>query len=79
MIKVEVTQSDIDHGTRQSNTSCPIAIALERITGERWSVGQSHCRSIRASHYEYLPYDAQQFVRRFDIGAPVAPFCFYTC
>lgn len=39
ILTVDVTQDDIDHGTRQSSCGCPVALALKRAGHLYVSVG----------------------------------------
>lgn len=84
-MRIEVTQSDIDHGERGSCTACPIAIALERHLGCHVTVQENDtevappCAWIRIQRdgsQHQLPGSAESFIRRFDDGKSVAPFAF---
>ncbi len=79
---IEVSQEDINHGNRSSCRHCPVARALNRATGRRWSVGtRSFVELINNNIDQKLPYFgippiASEFIRRFDEESPVQPFAF---
>ena len=75
---IEVTKEDIEKGKPQNAVACPIAIALERQTGHKWSVGVRYCTRLAAWTWNdlLLPPAAVRFVRAFDLGCDVAPFAF---
>lgn len=79
-ITVEVTQADIDAGLRGNCAKCPVALALNRATGEEWLVYEEY--AIRnCDHLDVpLPGECQSFVERFDEpeedDVPIAPFSF---
>lgn len=75
IIQVNVTPEHIKNGKPRKPCSCPIALAVsEKVTG--WvRVGPWDVRA--GSHgYADLPEVAQQFMRKFDGGYRVDPFCF---
>lgn len=72
---IDVTREDIEDGERDSCTSCPVAIAIQRATGKVASVDYGRlelpgCATIR------LPDFVEKFTLDFDSGAPVEPFSF---
>lgn len=75
-IRIEVTQADIDRGTRSDCAACPIALAAARavgfpceadLTGLWFPLGMGHY---------VLPAAASDFVLAFDAGETVQPFAF---
>lgn len=75
---IEVTKEDIDKGKPMNSGACPLANALERRTGHKWSVGVRYCTRLAVGTWNDLPLPpaAVQFVRAFDLGCDVAPFAF---
>ena len=75
---IHVTQEDIDHGRRRSCTNCPVALALERITGEMWEVGLLSAWKLLEKSYpsKTLPKKAHKFILAFDEGRKTKPFSF---
>lgn len=77
-IDVEVTQDDIDKGTRRSCSECPIARAFERTTGLFASV--KLFGGIMVTYYGTGPAvilrhcaEAISFIKDFDEGMKVKP------
>ena len=73
---VKVTRRDIKNGHLKDEKSCPIALALRRLSfkgckvdGYDWSFGNAEAK---------LPKSARNFVEAFDNGKPVKPFSFRT-
>lgn len=76
-ITVNVTQGDIGNGIQCSRHSCPIALAVKRVTHEDClSVGAFQINYGPASKSLQLAEDAINFACRFDMGQPVKPFTF---
>jgi hypothetical protein len=78
--KINVTQDNIDSGTRASYRSCPVAQALHDATGQDWwvaafSAGNSD-RFVTNCKFLELPSCAVDFVESFDKGHSVEPFTF---
>ena len=77
-MRVTVTADDIAQGTPGSVRSCPIALAIDRATGNNgplWKVdGECAYRDDEPDHM--LPEAAREFVRSFDVGGYVEPFEF---
>jgi hypothetical protein len=77
-IRVVVTADDIERGKRCDLWSCPIALALFRVTGAKWEVGDhsaSEIGRVRETEVE-LPDAAASFVRDYDNGEFPEPFEF---
>ena len=80
MICVEVTQEDIDRGCKNSNSHCPIGLALQRMGYKHVSVGQRIW--LGADFPEFVaptptPPAACKFIEDFDSGKEVKPFSFW--
>jgi len=88
VIKVEVTQADIDEATAERKaakeaddyywdicTRCPVARAAERVLGEQVTTGGSYL-SIRGRAVYDNPPEVEAFVKAWDHDAPVEPFEF---
>ncbi len=71
---IEVTQDDIDKGEPRACLSCPVTLALNRITGEECHVG-SYIRIPNFGTFNY-PGQVIEFINNFDMGRPVNPFSF---
>lgn len=71
---VEVTEDDIRNGNKNSCRSCPIANAINRLIDDSCIVGQYTTRF--KGKKRWLPFEAQEFVRRFDANLSVSPFTF---
>lgn len=73
-VKFDVIQEDIDNGIRANPTTCPLALALKRKTGNEWRVGTSsaHERKNLGGRTVYVWYlltpKSSKFVRAFDNG-----------
>lgn len=76
-MNISITQFDIDLGTRGSASSCPIALAFERMTGYPCIVRRG-CIVFNSggARVYILPDAANEFVSRYDTGDPVEPFSF---
>ena len=77
---VEVTQRDIDDGEPRNCYMCPVALALQRVTGLSVDVDGPilYLFPMHASKllYCYAPVPVRAFMNRFDTGKPVQPFTF---
>lgn len=87
MIKVEVTQEDIDKARIFDSMNCPIAKALKRafnkndikvgpnyfVIAEEWMKSPEELKN----KTEYiLPTEVRDFILSFDCGSKVVPFTF---
>jgi hypothetical protein len=75
VIKVQVTQEDIDEGCRGDFACCPIARALWRVFPEKSVMVEFHCVWIGDMKRE-LPPDAVRFIEEYDTNHLVQPFEF---
>lgn len=78
VVKVRVTQEDINLGESRNCRWCPVALAMWRATGKRWLVSpiSMTVADINDSGSVCLPHIAYLFVLDFDAGRPVQPFEF---
>jgi hypothetical protein len=83
VLKVSVTQGDIDNGTRCSWFRCPIALAAKRLDNVFYVSVTAYDMTVRVGapperRYRtfLLPAEAKEFIRAFDAGRPVQPFTF---
>jgi hypothetical protein len=85
ILKVSVTQADIDSGHRNDCTECPIALAINRAApfdlAYSFKVRHSYVEVFMnnktgANEFWELPYEAKMFIRNFDKNKPVKPFEF---
>ena len=80
MICVEVTQEDIDHGFKSSNSHCPIGLALQRMGYKHVSVGKRIWWAADSPDFVSstpAPPEACKFIEDFDSGKKVKPFTFW--
>lgn len=75
-VKVTVTQDDIDQGIPHSALTCPLAKALARADGNKWSVIAKSARRFAENLYHKLPPEAIDFRQNFDLDQPTHPFKF---
>jgi hypothetical protein len=80
-IKISVTQKNINSGTRDECTTCPVALAIITRTGRNVLVA-SDCVDFSPDNYYSgkmipLPRSARRFINRFDQAKPVEPFNFF--
>jgi hypothetical protein len=72
---INVTQSDIQKGSRNNCVMCPIALAIRRaIPGSAVLVGGKRV-DINGKNYD-LPESARKFIYQFDNDTQVIPFSF---
>ena len=79
-MNVQVTNKDINEGTRRSCCDCPLAKALKRTLKQNVVVGTADFFYIDEKtgeqKYIILPNSAQEFILNFDKGEIVPPFSF---
>lgn len=77
---VEVTQDDLDAGCQKSQTFCPVALALRRLTHDHVSVGSVWIYGSDPDGtvlWEIVtPGVVMGFIDSFDRGEEVKPFTF---
>lgn len=90
MITINVTQEDIDNGTREQCAICPVARALDKAFGltiPLTNIADRICFMPDSYHIDlfdkqrYLvgiptPFEAKVFIKAFDAKQPVKPFSF---
>jgi len=72
---IKVTQECIDNGLPDEPRACPIALALNKQTGNKWSVG-GWFATVGKRIYIDFPDEAIEFIHDFDMGDDVKPFTF---
>ena len=67
-MQIAITQEDVDLGTRRDSWNCPLARALWRATGRKYSVTSYYCRPVGSSDLKGvgLPLAVREFARQFD-------------
>lgn len=79
-MKIEVTQEDIERGTRGHCALCPVARAVKRAmrTEDVWADGVAIVLTRHGDNRLFLdtPDEAICFMEEFDAGEPVEPFSF---
>lgn len=75
---VRVTAADVALGERRQCHSCPVALALARVTGEPWVVLAGSARRVYGppDRRFALPAAATAWIVRFDAGGAVGPLAF---
>jgi hypothetical protein len=73
-MQIEVTREDIEEGPPGFGDSCPVALALQRATGE-WAHVRRDAIQIGEIVYD-APVAVSEFVDLFDDELPVEPFAF---
>jgi hypothetical protein len=68
IVHVSVTAEDIENGIRRDNWHCPVAKALFRATGIKFSVGSRQCHRIDTIKEIDLPESVENFIQRYDDG-----------
>jgi hypothetical protein len=76
VVRINVTQADIDEGVRCDSFSCPIARAAQRVLGLEVSVTPRSIKDHGTFLLGKLPPRAAAFVHNFDLSNPVKPFAF---
>ena len=85
-MRIEVTEQDIRKAERGSACLCPVALALKRQLGDRWTVARWHVTfdrddtGWRAENAEggrlVLPVDVAERLEAYDRGEQMTPFAF---
>lgn len=90
MITINVTQEDIDNGTRKKCVICPVARALDKafgLTVPPTPIADRTCFILDSYHIDLFdkqdfliriptPPEAKAFIKAFDTKQPVKPFSF---
>lgn len=73
----QMTDYELEHGEACHSGLCPVALCLQRTTGERWDVGDVTCAREAEPDINYpLPDVVVAFVAAFDAGEDVGPIEF---
>jgi hypothetical protein len=78
ILKIHITTQHIRNGTRESPTSCPIALAVReqlQLKESQWVEVDDYQICLNDAAY-YLSPKACKFVENFDSNKPVKPFSF---
>jgi hypothetical protein len=75
-VRIDVTADDIRRGRRDDALACPVALALDRATGEPWGVDPKIMIEATYGRMAGTPPEVASFVCDFDAGREVAPFSF---
>jgi hypothetical protein len=73
---IEITKEDIAAGDTDNCTTCPVALAMRRATGELWSVDYLEVNRRRDGAAVVLPELVTDWIERFDIHEEVLPLQF---
>lgn len=76
MIRIEVTAEDIERGVLADCTECPVALAVERATGDQAHVYDGSVTLTSDCVYTSLPDDVNRRIRAYDAGESMVPFSF---
>lgn len=76
MIKIEVTQQDIDIGVKADCNLCPIALAATRAYGTPVMAASFHLYDSETGAYSLMPLEARNFIIQFDGDWAIYPFSF---
>lgn len=80
IVKIDVTQEDIEKGITGSCTRCPVALALRRAVPEATNaVVRKDCISVNPYDFyveSITPQKVAWFIFDFDGGGPAHPFTF---
>lgn len=80
IIRIRVTQYQIEHGLPHSATRCALALALTEALREPIVVSRTWFSSLRSENILWngmpLSKRAQKFRKDYDAGRPVKPFWF---
>lgn len=81
---INVTQDHIEAGFPDNCHNCPVALALNRATGHKWTVEREYAGLMNSKTGTLMypevrvifPLSVREFTRNFDQGNPVSPFSF---
>ena len=76
LTKIDVTQADIDGGWRGNCMVCPVARALERVTGRGFSVWLRACYDVKTRQEYLIPSFVSDRMADYDCGDGMEPFSF---
>lgn len=78
-LKIQITQQDIVNGIPEKEDKCPIALALLRQGYKHVEVYDDYisCQNTNLDiEYFHTPFEAAEFISKFDEGKEVNPFEF---
>lgn len=81
-MRIEVTEADISEGVRCDGNACAVAVAIGRAIGTGvdapWFGHIAVCEDEICIGVEQfsVPPEVREFIGRFDMNEPVAPFAF---
>jgi len=70
-LRIEITEDDINKGEAKQPSSCPIALAVERMFPDAYAISVTD--EIRIDGYRYRSAKVSDFVESFDNGGYVQP------
>ena len=70
-LRIEITEDDINKGEAKQPSSCPIALAVERMFPDAFGISVTD--EIRIDGYRYRGAKVSDFVESFDSGGYVEP------
>lgn len=73
---IDVTKEDIAAGDHDKCTTCPVALAMRRATGDLWEVDYIEARRRRDRVAISLPPPVTDWIERYDGYEEVLPFQF---
>lgn len=73
---IHVTAEDIATGVRGECMTCPVAIAVNRVTRTWCYVFSDGHIGIHGDQWIEAPREVSMFLQMFDAGLPVTPFTF---
>ena len=76
LVKVSVTQDDINHGERRSCARCPVARAMTRALGKPVSAGPDGWWTLGDGSIHRFPLDVRANVMAYDEIGLMVPFEF---
>jgi hypothetical protein len=73
--KIKVLKQDIEKGEPHSQLKCPIALAIQRETGQEYKVCRTYIRFASGAGSD-LPHKVADWINAFDAGQHVKPIEF---
>lgn len=75
-MKISIKQTHIDRGKPRLKTGCPISIALEEATGDRWIVLQAGAKRVGTTTLYEFPLGVSGRIDDYDNDLGMTPFEF---
>lgn len=76
IVRVDVTEGDIQRGWRLDCQECPIALAVSRAVGQPAHVDHLVVVLLDSQESVNLPLDVRDRMLKYDAGEPMQPFSF---